>query len=83
MDPMAEQLRDQLVSLAVNAWVAMAQYSRNDPRMEVQKYISREYGRYESARSSLILFLESFGQVASFQSANVADSIIDNAIRNR
>jgi hypothetical protein len=83
MEPRAEQMRDQLVSLAVNAWVAMAPYSRNDPRLEVQKLISREYGRYESARASLILFLESFGQVASFQSANVADWIIDNAIRNR
>lgn len=83
MEPMAEQMRDQLISLAVNAWVSMSQYSRNDPRMEVQKWISREYGKYEGARSSLILFLESFGQVASFQSANVADWLIDTAIRNR
>jgi hypothetical protein len=75
MNANTEILRDRLVDLAVAPLVELDRIGRHGDEAE----IARERGRYEAARDAFIAFLVTFGQVAEFQSANVADIIIENA----
>lgn len=77
-DSLAEQLRDRLIALAVEPLKELDTLNKHDDETEV----ARERGRYEAARDAFIAYLVTFGQVADFQAANVADMIIQSAYTN-
>jgi len=78
IDPQAVVLRDRLLALAAEPLDELDKLSKGDTGE-----VARENGRYEAARSALIAWIATFGQVAEFQAPNVADIIIANYRRER
>jgi hypothetical protein len=77
-DALAEQLRDRLITLAVEPLLELDTLNKHDDPNE----IANARGRHESAKAALVAWMTTFGQVAEFQAPTVTEMIIKNAYRN-